>query len=267
MKRRTNKKSAALSSWLDALKKIAAALAPVPASVEGHSIPCDFRRLSIDLPPQSLIDSALHEVDGQQREELTRRAERLEGAYTSFVASRRKWREEVDNPTKAKHGELGELSDPPGKLQTLRRHVCDDVEYITGLLEPNKDYIGYNGGVSQGDFAALCGVDIKTVKNWENGTTKKPPTIFDATSKKHVTYSKEVRKDALFAKSFAVQWKAQGKVKRALASPCEYVEAQTEQANERARRGYSKSTAPRQADYHGETPMQSALRIRQRGEK
>lgn len=127
---------------------------------------------------------------------------------------------------------------------------------------------GYTrNGISQEDFAKACGVTKKTVQNWENGKTKNVPVIFDATSKREVTYSAEVRDDCVFAKSFAMQWKAQGRLKRALTSPVEYVEGQTEQANERKRRGYSKSTAPRQADYGGETAKQHALRIRRKGEK
>ena len=127
---------------------------------------------------------------------------------------------------------------------------------------------GYTRNViSQEDFAKACGVTKKTVKNWENGKTKNVPMIFDATSKREATYSAEVRDDCVFAKSFAMQWKAQGRLKRALKSCVEYVEGQTEQANERKRRGYPKSTAPRQADYGGETAKQQALRIRRKGEK
>ena len=136
--KKPSKKSAALSSWLDALAKIAADVAPVPASAEGVFLDPDFRRLSVELPPQSLIDAALAEADGEQREGLTRRAERLERSYADFTAARRKWREEVADPIRANRGELGELADPVGKLRTFRRRVCDDVAFITGLLKPKR---------------------------------------------------------------------------------------------------------------------------------
>ena len=136
--KRPSKKCAALSSWLDALAKIAADLAPVPTSVEGFFLDPDFRNLSVELPPQSLVDAALQEADGSHREELTRRAERLEGDYIRFASARSKWREEVADPIRAKRGELGELADPVGKLRTFRRNVCDDVASLTGLLKPKR---------------------------------------------------------------------------------------------------------------------------------
>ena len=136
--KRPSKKCAALSSWLDALTKIAADLAPAPLPVEGLSLDPDFRNLSVELPPPSLVDAALAEADGEQREELTRRAERLERSYTDFTAARSRWREEVADPIRAKRGELGELADPVGKLRTFRRNVCDDVAFLTGLLKPKR---------------------------------------------------------------------------------------------------------------------------------
>ena len=138
MKKQSKKKPTALSAWLDALTKIAADLAPVPTLAEGCFLEPDFRRLSVALPPQSLIDAALAEVDGERRDELTRRAERAERNYTNFVAARRKWREEIANPIAAMRGELGELAAPGGKLQTFRRNVCGDVSYLTGLLKPKR---------------------------------------------------------------------------------------------------------------------------------
>lgn len=142
-KGKSKKKSVALSSWLDALAKIAADLAPVPASAEGYFIDPDFRRLSVELPPQSLIDAALQEADSAHREELTRRAERLETDWTAFVSHRRRWREEVADPIRANHGELGELSNPMEKLRTFRRNVCDDVAFLSGLLKPQRTTPNY----------------------------------------------------------------------------------------------------------------------------
>ena len=134
MKKQTKEKKAALTALLDALTKAADKLAPTPTAA-GIDIDPDFRHLSVELPPQLLIDGALAETNGGTREELNRRAERLEREYTDFIAARRKWRKEVADPIRANRGEMGELADPAGKLRTLRRSICDDTLFLTGLLK------------------------------------------------------------------------------------------------------------------------------------
>ena len=134
MKKPTKEKKAALTALLDALTKAADKLAPTPTAA-GIDIDPDFRHISVKLPPQSLVDDALAETNGGTREELNRRAERLEREYTNFIAARRKWRKEVADPIRAMRGEMGELADPAGKLRTLRRSICDDTLFLTGLLK------------------------------------------------------------------------------------------------------------------------------------
>lgn len=149
--RKQSKKKNALSALLDALTETAAELAPVHTAA-GFDLDPDFRRLSIKLPPQSLVDRALNETDGDTRNELTLRAERLEREYTDFAAARRKWKGEVADPIRAKRGELGELADPAGKLRTLRRGICGDILFLTGLLKPkHTESLSYSDATSPKD--------------------------------------------------------------------------------------------------------------------
>lgn len=249
--KKPSKKSAALSSWLDALAKIAADLAPVPASAEGVFLDPDFRRLSVELPPQSLIDAALQEADGSHREELTRRAERLEGDYIRFAAARSKWREEVADPIRAKRGELGELADPVGKLRTFRRNICDDVAFLTGLLEPeNKNFIGYQGGMSQTDFAKKIGKDISTIKRWERG--EGTPEVFDRQLGKQIKYSADLRKDRMSALAFILYYHTERADRQGIKNAVQYLQEETDKWNERKRLGYPKATCEREAIYDGD---------------
>lgn len=249
--KRPSKKCAALSSWLDALAKIAADLAPFPTSVEGFFLDPDFRNLSVELPPQSLVDAALQEADGSHREELTRRAERLEGDYIRFASARSKWREEVADPIRAKRGELGELADPVGKLRTFRRNVCDDVAFLTGLLKPdNKNYIGYQGGMSQTDFAHKIEKDISTIKRWERG--EGTPEVFDRKLGKRIKYSADLRKDRLSAITFIFYYKQERADSQGIKNAVQYRQEETDKWNERKRRGYTKATCEPSATYEGD---------------
>lgn len=214
--RKPSRKSASLSSWLDALAKIDSDLAPVPASTEGFFLDPDFRHLSVELPPQPLIDAALAETNGANREELTRRAERLERNFSAFCAARTKWREEVADPIRAKRGELGELADPVGKLLTFRRNVRDDVAFLAELCkQPNGRPIGYQGGMSQDDFAAACRVTSRTVKNWDAKKTT-PPKVYHAQRREFITYSPEIRRDPTLARTFAMYYTLEREARRAL---------------------------------------------------
>ena len=249
--KRPSKKCAALSSWLDALAKIAADLAPVPTSVEGFFLDPDFRNLSVELPPPSLVDAALAEADGEQREGLTRRAERLERSYTDFIAARRKWREEVAEPMRANRGELGELADPVGKLRTFRRRVCDDVAFLTGLLEPdNKNFIGYQGGMSQDEFAKKIGKDKSTIKRWERG--EGTPEVFDRQLGKQIKYSADLRKDRLSALTFILYYHQERADSQGIKNAVQYQQEETDKWNERKRRGYTKATCEPSATYNGD---------------
>jgi len=126
---------AALVALRDELQRIAADLAPVPASAEGYFLPVDFRGLSLTLPTPAVYDSAIQSLDGQDREELTRRVERLENDWTAFLTHRRRWRNEVADSVRAMRGEMGELSDPAGKLATFTRNLNGDLDHLNGLLK------------------------------------------------------------------------------------------------------------------------------------
>ena len=126
--------------------------------------------------------------------------------------------------------------DPAAIADAAQSFKC----YLEDIAKPptTPTPAGYTrNGISQDEFAKWCGVTKRTIRNWENGT-RKPPTIFDAKRKTEVVYSAKVRDDCVFAKSFAIQYGEQKRLKRALSSPVEYIEGQTEQANERTRRGY-----------------------------
>ena len=91
----------------------------------------------------------------------------------------------------------------------------------TSLANANK--IGYEGGMSQPDFAKLCGVTVRTVKNWDAKKTK-PPKIYHTQRKEYITYDPNLRRDILLARAFAMYYKQEKRDRAAIAKPNQYRE-------------------------------------------
>lgn len=91
----------------------------------------------------------------------------------------------------------------------------------TSLANANK--IGYEGGMSQQEFAKLCGVTVRTVKNWDAKKTK-PPTIYHTQRKEYITYDPNLRRDILLARAFAMYYKQEKRDRAAIAKPSQYRE-------------------------------------------
>ena len=100
-------------------------------------------------------------------------------------------------------------------------HTFND--FLTGLLtnHANANKIGYQDGISQADFAELCGVSVRTVKNWDAKRTK-PPTIYHTQRNEHITYSPKLRHDILLARAFAMYYKIEKHDRATIAKPDRY---------------------------------------------
>jgi len=130
-------------------------------------------------------------------------------------------------------------------------------DYLSGLPIAGKE----DCTMTKEAFAKLCGVCISTVKNWNAGKVR-PPTVYNPVLKQDVTYSKALLNNPIEAERFALQYKEHKRIKRAERKKVSYRGEETDRMNERVKRGYPKSTAPRKADYDGENISDAESRRR-----
>ena len=125
-------------------------------------------------------------------------------------------------------------------------------DFLLGLLttHANANKIGYQGGMSQAEFAKKIGKDISTIKRWERG--EGTPDVFDPQLGKRLTYSADLRKDRISATTFILYYHRQRSDKQGIKNAVQHMGEATDQWNERKRRGYTKATCEPSATYDGD---------------
>ena len=83
------------------------------------------------------------------------------------------------------------------------------------------------GSLSQDDFAKACGVTKRQVQRWEKRDST-PPTLYDETTKKMVTYSAEMRNDPVKAQVFAANYKTHKRIKKGVKGATQYEQGITD---------------------------------------
>lgn len=117
------------------------------------------------------------------------------------------------------------------------------------------------GSLSQDDFAKACGVTKRQVQRWEKRDST-PPTLYDETTQKMVTYSAEMRNDPVKAQVFARNYKTHKRIKKAAKGATQYKEGTTDEVNERIKQGIPKSTRGKKSDYEGEADSKGIAGLR-----